>query len=238
MEALRTSGCEDTGQAFGELLVVRHALYPDEEWASEELEAICQGRGGGELIEGMRLGVAIAASEWWGEQRRRRRANDILLSFAGDPDRFLCGAILRAAYRARSIEPDGQFWRYVRSITDQPHILKHENISFLLEAVANHVPVDPDATFSLCLGVIKEVGAQLGDIRYGHALSADPLVAIVAAFHQLDEANRIRAVDLLERLTELGVTEAAAFVEEFDRLPSRTPAQRPPRRRRRRSRRR
>ena len=151
--------------------------------------------------------------------QREATVHEVVIRQGKKTERHLCEQCARAAGLVLSA---------------QPGMLANSNSSFLIELLLEYARLEPERLYRACAALLDVVGGAVGDIRSAHSFAASYIVDAAAALHQIDEENRARAVDLIERMTALGVEEASDFLRSFDGTRDAKPRSPTPRRRRRR----
>ena len=234
LETLMASNEPQVAQAAGEILVVRHASLSDAEWTTAQIESVLGTEPKDDVERHVKLGVALGLGEMWGYDSNRAQATDMLLRLIPSAGPLAQAGVLRAFARSGPLSLDDYVRRLIDAVIAQPGMLANSNSSFLIELLLEYARLEPERLYRACAALLDVVGGAVGDIRSAHSFAASYIVDAAAALHQIDEENRARAVDLIERMTALGVEEASDFLRSFDGTRDAKPRSPTPRRRRRR----
>jgi hypothetical protein len=122
------------------------------------------------------------------------------------------------------------FWRHLRAadIRDLAKFLREwastksidEGADDAARALEEHGAVDPQLTLDIAWRLVEVLGAEITNFQTRHGMISHALTpAVLNVYHRAqDSAVRSRAIDLFERLEELGCSEVRTALEAVDRL--------------------
>lgn len=233
-EQLRSSSKPRLQQAYGELLTLIALRRQPHVWACAELEhrlaEIETNQSGHESIS---VGIAFAAAYLWDEVEARPAAGELLcrlMPLAKPRVNLALGAVCWA----RDDFPADEVTRKLLATIDaNATFLNGSYVDELIGHMARLVPHLRQEVLAVCQKITGTRGHELLSIAYSLYASGPNLVNIAMTLQRFDD-TRSQALDFLEQLLRVGLSDAYAVLNETDLRPGRQPLQDPPRRRRRR----
>jgi len=235
LDQLRDSDWKLGAQAYTEIILLRHAWFPECEWAKEAIKYILlESYAGSGKMTNLLTGIAYTAVELWSEPQYRALGTEFLLRLIPVDDYRVQRAVSRIFGRENTLFYDDNMERILDAVCVHPHVLSHERTGFLLEALENIVIIDPDRVYQICSAIVNQLGKKLTDISQSSAIWSENIINIALALNRLNMPHRERGLELFEKLLNLGVWRVRETLLELDRRLAPNVAARPSRRRRRR----
>ncbi len=232
LEAMRTSDWEKGPQAFGELVMLRRALYPTDQWCVEQIEMTLKGEDLSEPeITQLRLGCAYTSANLWADPKFRRIVTPVLVRLMPLSNKSIASAILDIFRMTTSLSVCEETRAVLDGITALPDILGSSRNSFLIDRLSDIVQAEPERVYSMCSSLIDQSEDEIGDISTHWAASAGDLVNIALTLQRIN-THRAKGLELFERLLDLDVYGVKDALFELDRRPLKAAPSRPRRRRR------
>lgn len=216
MESLVESAEPWLWQAFGELLVLRRHVLPDDEWAREHIESELdapQGERGARI----RHGIAFASAQEWHEGREDTPLGKLLFRVLHLDDPAISTAI-HFALRGDVALFQPTLIELLRALRDNPFHLDRAVGPALFNRMREVLDEHPDLVADLCEAMVAQTGAAVGDIRLAAHRHADHLVELSIQL-QRHQAVRARGLNLFEKLLSFQVYEAETALFENDGVP-------------------
>jgi hypothetical protein len=226
-------------QAYGELLGLRALIYPEDERARRELEAVL---GGGPEppadLQAVRTGVAFACANLWERADTRRAATECLVRLIPGADDDVGSAVMHVFVASDSLLPDKATHQLLDAIVRNPRVLACAENGWFIERLEGLLPNEAETVYRICQEVIRLRGQDLGSLQESWSLHAANLTNIALTLHRLDPPYRAMGLELFEALLDFRLPDAEVALREIDlRPPGRDVGVMPRRHRRRRPRR-
>lgn len=223
---------QSDAQGCGEVLMLRHALFPTEEWTMKQVATLLSSTE--EKSRKQRVGISYSIVHLWSEAPHRNLAHNYLLPLleSGEED------VLRAVGRiflSQTWLPDQPTRTLMDALCEHPALLRDKHAEHLGEHLEALVEIEPERVARLANALLDQMGIQMGNIATSWYLTSEPLLAIALSLQDMGEPNRTNGVALFERMLEFNLPQAHEIIQSLDK---RTPqgASTPTARRRRRTR--
>lgn len=220
----------DGPQGYGELLMLRHALFPQEDWVGARMVDCLASTD--VATRRQRIGVAHAAVHLWSEPDHRSLAHRYLLPLLATPEvevrHAVAGIFLSTAFVA-----DSETQAVFDTLCEHPGILREQPAHYLTEHLEKLVEHDPVRVARLSNVLLDQVGEDMTSFATSWYLSAEPLIAVALALQDMPEPQRTAGVALFERMLEYNLPQARELTFSLDKRTPNTGTNRPARRRRR-----
>lgn len=202
------------GQGYGELLMLRHAMFPAEEWTRGQIAAL--------LIsvdaetQEQRVGIAHTLVHLWSEPEHRNLAHEYLIPLLESNEKdvlhALCGIFL-----TQSWFPDQPTCSLLDALCEHPTILRNQQAEFLGDHLENLVEIEPERVARLANALLDQVGEAMRNIGTSWYLRSESLLAIALALQDMGEPHRTNGVALFERMLEFNLPQAHEMVLSLDK---------------------
>lgn len=201
-------------QGYGELLMLRHALFPEEEWPRGDVLALLASID--EATQEQRVGIAHALVHLWTEPEHRNLAHGYLLplieSSEEDVLHALCGI-----FHTQSWFPDQPTRSLLDALCVYPAILRNQPAEFLAEHLEYLVEMEPYRVARLANVLFDQVGEAMKSIATSWYLRSESLLAIALTLQDMGEPHRTDGVALFERMLEFNLPQAHEMVLSLDK---------------------
>ncbi|MFZ2524683.1 MAG: DUF4062 domain-containing protein [Candidatus Ferrigenium altingense] len=201
-------------QGHGELLMVRHALFPAEEWARGQVAALLFSTE--EATQEQRVGIAHALAHLWSEQEYRNLAHGYLLPLLESNENEVLHA-LSGIFLTQSWLPDQPTRSLLDALCEHPAILRNQPTEFLGEHLEYLVEMEPERVAMLANTLLDQVGEAMGNTATSWYLRSESLLAIALALQDMSEPHRTNGVALFERMLEFNLPQAHEMVLNLDK---------------------
>jgi len=235
LNQLKDSDWKLGAQAYAEIILLRHAWFPECSWAKEAINDIFsikheESKKKVDLL----VGAAYTAVELWSEPQHRILGTEFLLRLIPTSEDRVRMAVSHIFGRENTLFYDDNMKRILDSLCTYPEVLANDRTGYLIEALENMVIIDPDRVYQICSAIVDKLGKKLTNIAQSSAIWSENLINIALALNRLDMPHRERGLELFEKLLNLGVWRVRETLLELDRRLVPNLAARPSRRRRRR----
>lgn len=236
---IRQGAWAQGAQAYGELLGLRALIYPDDERARRELEAVIgSGPEPPADLQTVRLGVAFACANLWERADTRRAATECLVRLTPGADDDVGSAVMHVFVASDSLLPDDATHKLLDALVRSPRALESAERGWLIERLEGLLPNEAKIVYRLCREVIRLRSQDLGSLQRSWSMHAANLTNIALTLHRLDNPYRGMGLELFEALLDISLPDAEAALREIDlRPPGKDVGVMPRRHRRRRPRR-
>lgn len=222
---------DDCGaQGFGEVLMLRHALHPDEPWIRERIDTLLTSMDATSLDQ--RVGLTHAVVHLWAEPEHRNRVHADLLRLLASAEEDI-GKALGHLFWSDGLMADLQTQEVFDTLLSNLPLLKRSQADRLAEHLEALVSFDPARVAALAHALLDQAGESMGNLGSSWYMTSEPLLAVALALQDMDEPHRSTGLALFERMLEYNLPEARNLTLDLDRRMPNAEAPRPPRRRRR-----
>lgn len=213
-------------QGAGELAVLRHALFPAEDWSRELVGVL-----GRDTSSAAALGIAHSVANLWHEPMTKPVVHSVLLQLVrSNDDRILTA--LSAIFINGGITADAETRELLDALVAFPAMLKNGRGERLPELVAKLVAFEPTLVCQVAHAILNTAGDQMGNITTSWYLSTEWLLDIALQLQDMGAAERVAGSILFERMLEFNMPQAREMTLELDkRTPVRNIFRAPTRRR-------
>jgi hypothetical protein len=230
LSAMALAG-ENGAQGSGEVLMLRHALFPEEEWARTQVAALIASTD--EATRGSRVGLVYALIHLWSEPEHRTLAHGYILpmlrSQEDDVLKTLSGIFLSSSFLL-----DDATRTLFDALCERPELLQDQRAEYLTERLEDLVTFEPERVARLANALLDYAGEAMTNMSTSWYLSSEPLLAVALALQDMAEPHRTAGVALFERMLEFNVPNAYEATLALDKRTANAATAQPPRRRRRR----
>lgn len=222
--ALRSSEWEYGSQAFGEILLLRQAYFPKEEWSDFEISELLdkQRPHSDDLTmvrSGGRLGLAFSAAHLWDSSRFRGLATDILIQLVPLANEAIAQAIMDVFRLVDTLYADELTYSLLDTLLAFPQVLKIGRKDFIIERIQDLLPGHPDLVYRICKTLLDLSGDKLAGGGTLFSLHATELIDIALTLQRYEGKYRPQGLELFERLLELEAYGARDVLAEIDSRP-------------------
>ncbi len=217
-------------QGYGEVLMLRHALFPAEEWPRLRVRELTASTEEGTAKQ--RAGIAYAVVHLWSEPGHRNLAHGYLLQLLGSQEEHVLHALANI-FLTQSLFPDQPTRELLDGLCTHRALLRDQRAEHLGEHLEALVEAEPERVARLCQAVLDEAGEAMGNLATSWYLSGEPFTAIALALQDMGEPHRGAGLALFERMLEFNLPQARELTLSLDkRMPNLTNPPRASRRRR------
>lgn len=213
-------------QGAGELAVLRHALFPAEDWSRELVGELVR-----DTASAAALGVAHGVANLWHEPMTRPVVHPVLLQLLRSSDDRVLTA-LSAIYLNDGFAADVETKELLDTLVAYPDVLKNGRAERLPEMLVKLVASEPERVCQVVHALLNVAGDQMGNIATSWYLSTEWLLDIALQLQDMGAVERAAGSALFERMLEFNMPQAMEMTLDLDK---RTPVgnrPRAPRRRR------
>ncbi|XXJ20822.1 NACHT domain-containing protein [Desulfovibrio caledoniensis] len=217
LENLQDGHWSRGAQAVGELITLRAALYPEDEWCKNQLDEIMCPEKDLEGIENLRIGCAWSASGLWGDTGNYDSyAEDIQRRLAACPCTERIAKALLDMFRAKGpMRYTTSLQRMLETFQKQPEIMRAACRSFISDRLIDIVISAPNLVADVSEHIIAAASEKE---RRSRAFHLDHLVQISLALHRMPEYQD-RALTMFENLISLQAHSAVEALRDLTRYP-------------------
>lgn len=213
---------EQGAQGYGEVLMLRHALFPAEEWAQGQVAALLAATD--LTTQEQRIGIAHALSHLWSEPEHRNLAHGYLLPLLKSSEKDVLHA-LSGIFLTQSWFPDQPTRSLLDALCEHPAILREQQAELLGDHLEYLVEMEPERVARLANVLLDQVGEAMTNMATSWYLRSESLLAVALALQDMGEPHRTNGVALFERMLEFNLPQAHEMVLSLDkRTPQGAPA--------------
>ena len=217
LENLKDGQWSRGAQAVGELITLRAALFPEDEWCKDQLNEILSPESSRDGIESLRIGCAWSASGLWGDTGNYDSfAEDIHTRLAACPCTERVAKAMLDMFRAKGpMRYTASLQLMLEAFQQQPELMKAACRSFISDRLMDIVVSAP----SLVADVSEHIIAAASEKeRRSRAFHLDHLVQISLALHRMPQ-HQDRALTMFENLISLQAHSAVEALRDLTRYP-------------------
>lgn len=218
-------------QGYGEVLMLRHALFPAEEWPRQRVEELLSSIDA--TSANQRTGIVHTVVQLWSEPGHRTLAHSYLLKILPSQETGVLQA-LGNIFFTQPLPPDQPTRELLDALCTYRTLLRDRHADRLVEHLEALVAAEPERVVRLCHVMLDEVGETIADLAKGWYLSGELFTAIAFELQDMGGPHRDSGLRLFERLLEFNLPHAREMTLSLDkRTPPTTNTPRPSRRRKR-----
>lgn len=212
LKTIRGSSWTQGKQAFGELATMHYLWFPDRQWAAKNVRGILDAP----QAQDERIGAAYAAGRLWSEPRYRTYSQEILLELLSKNELKAGGAIAHNFLLAGFLFDDCTKG-VLQKLKEAPDLVSSQEMIRIFDKLLELVPFYPQDIFELTMIVVDRIGKDLNDHSSIYATVQGSLVDIALTLQRLSGDHRGQGLQIFEKMIELGIHEAQALLNSFDR---------------------
>lgn len=198
-------------QGVGELVGLRHALFPAEDWSSELVQALAANDSSAAAI-----GLAHSVAHLWHDPMTRPVVHPILLQLLSSRDGHVLTA-LSAIFLHVGFAVDAETRELLDTVAAYPDVLRRGQIARLPEILANMVDAEPERVCRVAQTLLDIAGYQKGNITTSWYLSAESLLDIALKLQDMGSNYREAGSALFERMLEFNMPQAREMTLDLDK---------------------
>lgn len=200
-------------QGFGEVLMLRSAMFPNEPWPRATVETLLAASA--EVAE-EQVGVAHAIANLWSESAYRAIAHGYLLTLLASSDKRILDA-LGSLFLKQTMLPDTKTRELLTALCRYPGLLRDQRAEHLTEHLESLVAVMPEQVIGVSNALLDQVGESMGNMATSWYLSSEPLLAVALALQDMGDPYRAAGVALFERMLEFNLPQAQEMTISLDK---------------------
>jgi pimeloyl-ACP methyl ester carboxylesterase len=212
-------------QGAGELVILRHALFPEEKWSREMAYSLLHG------ATQLSLGLAHGVAHLWNESKTRPVVHPFLLALLRSKDDQILAALSVVMMRDQ-LDADFETQELLDAVIAYPGILRNGRAERLPEMLAKLVAAEPKRVCEVANALLNTAGDQMGNIATAWYLSTEWLLDIALQLQDMGPAEREDGSLLFERMLEFNMPQAKEMTLDLDKRTPASGGQRAPVRRR------
>lgn len=198
-------------QGAGELVCLRHALFPAEDWSLELVEVFSN-----DTASTGALGVAHGVANLWHEPITRPVVHPILLKLLHSTDEHVLTA-LSAIFLNDGFAADVETRQLMDALVACPHVLKNGRAERLPELLVKLVSAEPERVCRVVHALLDTAGDQMGNIATSWYLSTEWLLDIALQLQDMGDTERAAGSALFERMLEFNMPQAREMTLDLDK---------------------
>ena len=205
---MRTVEDAKNGQGAGELIGLRHALFPAESWPRE----LAYSFGGGVTA----LGLAHSVAHLWQEPITRPVVHPLLLQLLRSSDEQVLTA-LSEVFSNDGFAADAETRELLDALAAHPNMLKNGRAERLPELLVKLVTAEPERVCRVAHALLDTAGDQMGNIATSWYLSTEWLLDIALQLQDMGNTERAAGSTLFERMLEFNMPQAREMTLDLDK---------------------
>jgi len=198
-------------QGAGELVCLRHALFPAEHWSRELVDLLLN-----DTTSMAALGVAHSTANLWHEPMTRPVVHPILIKLLRSSDDRVLTA-LSQIFLADEFAADVETKELLEALVASPSVLKNGRAERLPEVLGKLVTAEPDRVCRVVHALLDVAGSQMGNGATSWYLSTESLVDIALQLQDMGEVERSTGSALFERMLEFNIPQARETALDLDK---------------------
>lgn len=222
---MHTVEAAEDKQGVGELIALRHALFPAEIWSRDLIVTIVGGS------TSTSLGLAHGVAHMWHEPMTRPVVHPVLLRLLQSDDEKILNA-LAAVFMHDGFTADQETRELLETFSAYPSVLKNGRAEQLPELLAKLITAEPEIVCRVAHALLDTAGDQMGNIATSWYLSTEWLLDIALQLQDMGDTERTAGSALFERMLEFNIPQAREMTLDLDkRMPAGDSPRAPVRRR-------
>lgn len=208
---MRTVNDTTNGQGSGELIGLRHALFPAEIWSRELAHSLATG--GSSLAS---RGLAYCVAHLWHAPTTRPVVHPLLLQLLCSGDEQVLTA-LSELFLNDGFAADAETRELLDAFAASPNVLKKGRAERLPELLVKLVSADPERVCRVAHALLDTAGDQMGNIATSWYLSTEWLLDIALKLQDMGNMERAAGSMLFERMLEFNIPQAMELTLDLDK---------------------
>jgi hypothetical protein len=206
-----TVECAKNDQGAGELIGLRHALFPAESWPREIAHSFISGNSSATA-----LGLAYAVAHLWHEPIKRPVVHPLLLQLLRSSDEQVLTA-LSAIFLNDGFAVDAETRELLDAFAAHPNVLNNGRAERLPELLVKLVTSEPNRVCRVAHALLDTAGDQMGNFATSWYLSTEWLLDIALKLQDMGNAERAAGSMLFERMLEFNMPQAREMMLDLDK---------------------
>ena len=208
---MRTVKDAKNGQGSGELIGLRHALFPAEIWSRELAHSLAAGDSS--LAS---CGLAYCVAHLWHGQITRPVVHPLLLQLLCNGDEQVLTA-LSELFLNDGFTADAETRELLDAFAAYPNVLKNGRAERLPELLVKLVTAEPERVCRVAHALLDTAGDQMGNIATSWHLSTEWLLDIALQLQDMGNTERAAGSMLFERMLEFNIPQAMELTLDLDK---------------------
>jgi hypothetical protein len=208
---MRTVEDAKNGQGAGELIGLRHALFPAESWPRELANSIA---GGGSSATA--LGLAHSVAHLWHEPITRPVVHPHLMQLLRSSDEQVLTA-LSEVFLNDGFAADAETRELLDALAVHSNVLNNGRAERLPELLVKLVTAEPERVCRVAHALLDAAGDQMGNIATSWYLSTEWLLDIALQLQDMGNTERAAGSMLFERMLEFNMPQAREMTLDLDK---------------------
>jgi len=208
---MRTVKDTTNGQGSGELIGLRHALFPAEIWSRELAHSLATGDSS--LAS---RGLAYCVAHLWHTPIARPVVHPLLLQLLCSGDEEVLTA-LSELFLNDGFAADAETRELLDAFAAYPNVLKNGRAERLPELLVKLVSADPERVCRVAHALLDTAGDQMGNIATSWYLSTEWLLDIALQLQDMGNMERAAGSMLFERMLEFNIPQAMELTLDLDK---------------------
>jgi len=208
---MRTLERAKNGQGAGELIGLRHALFPAESWSRELAHSLAE-----DDSSLPTLGLAYSVAHLWHEPITRPVVHSLLMQLLRSSDEQILTA-LSEVFLNDSFTADAETRELLDAFAAYPNVLKNGRAERLPELLVKLVTAEPGRVCRVAHALLDTAGDQMGNIATSWYLSTEWLLDIALQLQDMGNTERAAGSTLFERMLEFNMPQAKEMTLDLDK---------------------
>lgn len=199
------------GQGAGELIGLRHALFPAESWPRELAHSLAE-----DDSSLTTLGLAYSVAHLWHEPITRPVVHSLLMQLLRSSDEQILTA-LSEVFLNDAFTADAETRELLDAFAAYPNVLKNGRAERLPELLVKLVTAEPGRVCRVAHALLDTAGDQMGNIATSWYLSTEWLLDIALQLQDMGNTERAAGSTLFERMLEFNMPQAKEMTLDLDK---------------------
>ena len=214
LELLYQKGTRWSAQAYGELLVVRAQLLPEDSWAPSEIDRLLfLDSSSSDQIAGIHEGIALMSGVAVLNGKLAQTAVLWLVRLKTSRLPGVTAGILTAFPLQDAVAYGEDIEVLLQLLADQPHHLQHPDLKGLLDALRDYAPFAPGLVMAIAKHLVAQNVARQKEGTSATARHVSELVEIAIQLQEIDGFSEA-GLDLFDKLQTLNHPDVEIVLDE------------------------
>ena len=214
LELLYQKGTRWSAQAYGELLVVRAQVVPEDSWATFEIErCLSLDSSSSDQIAGIHEGIALMSGVVVLNGKLPKTAVQWLVRLNTSRLPGVTEGVLKAFPLQDSVAYGDDVAVLLQLLADQPHHLQRSDLKGLLEALRDYAPFAPELVWAVAKLLVEQNVAKQKEGTQATARYVSELVEIAIQLQEIDGFSKA-GLDLFDQLQTLNHPDVEIVLDE------------------------
>lgn len=212
--AIMTRAGTHGAQGSGEVLMLRHALFPKEDRPRQLVHTLLASNNS--ATREQRTGIAHAVVNLWSETQYRCLAHSYLLPLVATTEKDVVRAV-GGIFLSRAFPPDQPTRELLNAMCEHAVLLRDQRSQHLVKHLEMLVAFEPALVARLANALVDQSGEAMQSTATSWSLRGESLIDIALRLQDMGEPYRAAGLELFERMLEFNFPQVLEMALSLDK---------------------